>query len=42
MAAGAVAGEVGLVPTAIGYTGMVLLLAVVVLLGLLRNRPRRS
>ena len=42
VAAGAVAGEVGLVPTAIGYAGMVLLLAVVVLLGLLRNRPRRS
>lgn len=42
VAAGAVAGAVGLVPTAIGYAGMVLLLAVVVLLGLLRNRPRRS
>ncbi|WJZ66346.1 MFS transporter [Kocuria rosea] len=42
VAAGAVAGEVGLVPTAIGYAGMVLLLAVVVLLGLLRNRTRRS
>ena len=42
VAAGAVAGEVGLVPTAIGYAGMVMVLAVVVLLGLLRNRPRRS
>ncbi|MGG7653335.1 MFS transporter [Kocuria rosea] len=42
VAAGAVAGRIGLVPTAVGYAGMVLLLAVVVLLGLLRNRPRRS
>ncbi|MFF0905352.1 UNVERIFIED_CONTAM: MFS transporter [Kocuria sp. CPCC 205316] len=42
VAAGAVAGEVGLVPTAVGYAGMVLLLALVVLFGLLRNRTRRS
>lgn len=42
VAAGAVAGAAGLVPTAVGYAGMVLLLAVVVLLGLLRNRPRRA
>ncbi|GAA1764319.1 MFS transporter [Kocuria aegyptia] len=42
VAAGAVAGRIGLVPTAVGYAGMVLLLAVVVLLGLLRNRSRRS
>lgn len=37
--AGAVAGRIGLVPTAAGYAGMVLVLALVVLLGLLRNRP---
>jgi predicted MFS family arabinose efflux permease len=42
VAAGAVAGRIGLVPTAVGYAGMVLLLALVVLLGLLRNRSRRS
>lgn len=42
VAAGAVAGRIGLVPTAVGYAGMVLLLAAVVLLGLLRDRARRS
>ena len=42
VAAGAVAGRIGLVPTAVGYAGMVMVLAVVVLLGLLRNRTRRS
>ncbi len=42
VAAGAVAGEVGLVPTAVGYAGLVMALAVFVLLGLLRNRTRRS
>lgn len=42
VAAGAVAGEVGLVPTAVGYAGMVMALALFVLLGLLRNRTRRS
>ncbi|MCJ8503503.1 MFS transporter [Kocuria flava] len=39
VAAGAVAGTAGLVPTAIGYAGAVLLLAVLVLAGLRRNRP---
>lgn len=42
VAAGAVAGEVGLVPTAVGYAGLVMVLAVFVLLGLLRNRTRHS
>ncbi|MFI7743769.1 MFS transporter [Kocuria rhizosphaericola] len=39
VAAGAVAGRMGLVPTAAGYAGMVAVLALVVLLGLHRNRP---
>lgn len=39
VAAGAVAGAAGLVPTAIGYAGAVLLLALLVLAGLRRNRP---
>ena len=34
VAAGALAGRAGLVPTAIGYTGMVMALALIVLLGL--------
>ena len=38
VAAGAVAGGIGLVPTAVGYACMVAALALVVLLGLLRNR----
>ncbi|MEX5297541.1 MFS transporter [Kocuria sp. CPCC 205292] len=42
VAAGAVAGAAGLVPTAVGYAAMVMLLAVIVLLGLLRNRSPRS
>ncbi|MFI7583425.1 MFS transporter [Kocuria sp. M1N1S27] len=42
VAAGAVAGAVGLVPTAVGYAGMVILLALVVLLGLLRTGNGRG
>lgn len=37
VAAGAVAGAAGLVPTAVGYAGMVILLALFVLFGLLRT-----
>lgn len=39
VAAGAVAGRIGLVATAVGYAALVLALALFVLLGLLRNRP---